>query len=82
MSDEQITQITAMSKLLAVAQDIVADCATDDAKDFDTSAWLQLWITQPHPALGGQKPANFLASPKGVEIVVQLIGVMRSGAYL
>lgn len=71
-----------MIKLLGIAQDIVQDSTAAEAKNFDTVKWLGQWIERPQPALGGGKPADYLDTPTGVEIVAQLLGAMRSGAYL
>ena len=71
-----------MIKLLGIAQDIVQDSTSPEAEGFDTAKWLGQWIERPQPALGGQKPADFLDTPTGVEIVSQLLGAIRSGAYL
>lgn len=71
-----------MIKLLGIAQDIVRDSTSADAKGFDTVKWLGQWIERPQPALGGRKPADYLDTPTGVEIVAQLLGAIHSGAYL
>lgn len=71
-----------MIKLLGIAQDIVEDSTASDARDFDTVKWLGQWIERPQPALGGKRPADYLDTPSGVEMVAQLLGAMRSGAYL
>ena len=71
-----------MIKLLRIAQDIVHDSTAAEASNFDTVKWLGQWIERPQPALGGRKPADYLDTPTGVEIVAQLLGAMRSGAYL
>lgn len=71
-----------MIKLLGIAQDIVEDSTAAEAQDFDTVKWLGQWIERPQPALGGKKPADYLDTPSGVEMVAQLLGAMRSGAYL
>jgi len=71
-----------MIKLLGIAQDIVQDSTATEAKGFDTLKWLGQWIERPQAALGGRKPSEYLDTPTGVEIVAQLLGAMRSGAYL
>jgi putative toxin-antitoxin system antitoxin component (TIGR02293 family) len=71
-----------MIKLLGIAQDIVQDSTAVEARNFDTVKWLGQWIERPQPALGGSKPADYLDTPTGVEIVSKLLGAMRSGAYL
>lgn len=71
-----------MIKLLGIAQDIVDDSTAAEARNFDTVKWLGQWIERPQAALGGRKPADYLDTPTGVEIVTQLLGAIRSGAYL
>lgn len=71
-----------MIKLLGMAQDIVQDSTAAEAKNFDSVKWLGKWIERPQVALGGRKPSEYLDTPTGVEIVAQLLGAMRSGAYL
>lgn len=71
-----------MIKLLGIAQDIIQDSTAPEAKDFDIVKWLGQWIERPQPALGGRKPADYLDTPTGVEIVANLLGAIRSGAYL
>lgn len=74
--------IIGVIKLLGIAQAIVQDSTASEAKNFDTVKWLGQWIERPQPALGGRKPADYLDTPTGVEIVAQLLGAMQSGAYL
>ncbi len=71
-----------MIKLLGVAQGIVADSTAPEAEGFDTVKWLGQWIERPQPALGGRKPADYLDTPTGLQIVTQLLGAIQSGAYL
>jgi putative toxin-antitoxin system antitoxin component (TIGR02293 family) len=71
-----------MAKLLATASNIVANSTAEEAKNFDVGKWLGAWINRPQPALGGQKPAEFLDTPTGAEIVTRLLGAIESGAYL
>lgn len=71
-----------MIKLLGIAQDIVDESTAAEASNFDTVKWLGQWIERPQAALGGRKPADYLDTPTGVEIVAQVLGAIRSGAYL
>lgn len=70
-----------MVKLIAIAEEIVADSTSPEAKDFDAGRWLGQWIERPQPALGGRKPAEFLDTPTGVGMVARLLGSIASGAY-
>jgi putative toxin-antitoxin system antitoxin component (TIGR02293 family) len=71
----------AMARLLAKAQEIVANSRSPEAKDFDAAKWLGQWIERPQPALGGRKPAELIGTPTGVEMVSRLLGAIESGAY-
>jgi putative toxin-antitoxin system antitoxin component (TIGR02293 family) len=70
-----------MMKLLGIARSIVANSTAREARDFDAAEWLGIWIERPQPALGGRKPADFLDTPTGVEVVARLLGSVESGAY-
>jgi len=71
----------ALARLLAIADDMVADSTVPDARNFDTAKWLGQWIGRSQPALGGRKPAELLDTPTGVAMVTKLLGAIRSGAY-
>jgi putative toxin-antitoxin system antitoxin component (TIGR02293 family) len=71
-----------MARLLATAKNIVGNSTAGGAKDFDVGKWLGEWITRPQAALGDKKPAAFLDTPTGAEIVNRLLGAIESGAYL
>lgn len=70
-----------LARLIALAQEIVADSTAPDAKDFDAAKWLGRWLELPQPALGGRKPAELLDTPTGLEVVRRLLGSIASGAY-
>ncbi len=71
----------ALARLLAIAQDMVDDSTSPDAKGFDAAKWLGQWIERPQASLGGRKPAELLDTPTGVSMVIKLLGAIRSGAY-
>lgn len=74
-------QATGFARLLAQAEDIVADSTAPEAASFDTTAWLEHWIQRPQPALGGHKPIELLDSESGVEAVARVLGACASGAF-
>lgn len=71
----------ALTKLVALANEIVAESTDPEAKDFDAAKWLGAWIERPQPALGGRKPADLLDTPTGADVVTRLLGSIASGAY-
>jgi uncharacterized protein (DUF2384 family) len=74
-------QAIGFARLLAQAQEIVADSTAPEAASFDTTAWLEDWIQRPQPALGGRKPIELLDSEEGVEAVARVLGACASGSY-
>lgn len=68
-------------KLLAMAEEIVANSTAAEAKNFDAAKWLGQWIERTQPALGGRKPAELLDTPTGLDVVARLLGSIESGAY-
>ena len=71
-----------MVRLLGQAEAILERSTSPEAKGFDVAKWLGSWIEQPQPALGGRKPADFLDTPTGFEIVSKALGALESGSYL
>lgn len=70
-----------MARLAAMAQDMVKESTHPGAQGFDAVRWLGLWIERPQAALDGQRPADLLDTPTGVDLVARLLGAMQSGAY-
>lgn len=52
-----------------------------DSTSFDGVAWLNLWLQQPVPALGGKCPADYLETDEGLEVLIQLLQRSRDGVY-
>ena len=52
------------------------------AQGFDAARWFHKWIEEPLPALSGRKPAELLDTKEGQQVVADLIGAIRGGAYL
>ena len=71
-----------IAKLLAIAEDIVANSTAEEAKHFDAGQWLGRWIEKPQPALGNRRPAEMLDTPTGISMVSKVLGAIESGAYV
>ena len=65
--------------MIAQVQQIVA--RSGDATGFDAARWLATWLDAPCPALGGQKPTDYLDTHEGIQVVRNLLSQMESGAY-
>ncbi|RQU58762.1 antitoxin Xre-like helix-turn-helix domain-containing protein [Burkholderia cenocepacia] len=75
-------RVLGVSKLIGLVQTIVDESGDPDAtKDFDAAAWLEEWLSQSNPALGGVLPSTYLDTHEGQEILGTLITQMQSGAY-
>jgi putative toxin-antitoxin system antitoxin component (TIGR02293 family) len=70
-----------VAKLIALAQELVANSTAKEASGFDAARWLGQWLDRPQPSLGGRKPAELIDTPTGVEVVARLLGAIESGAY-
>jgi uncharacterized protein (DUF2384 family) len=70
-----------MARLIGIAQAMVEDSTAPEAKGFDSAKWLGQWLECPQPALGGRKPAEFIDTPAGIEVVARILGALESGAY-
>jgi putative toxin-antitoxin system antitoxin component (TIGR02293 family) len=70
-----------MVKLLGIAKGIVDSSTSDQAREFDSAKWLGQWLERPQAALGGEKPADLIDTPTGIDVVARLLGSIASGAY-
>ncbi len=48
---------------------------------FSASAWLSSWLAGPLPALGGERPIEFLDTMEGQELVAKLLRQIQGGVY-
>jgi uncharacterized protein (DUF2384 family) len=58
---------------------IVAESGNPEG--FDASEWISNWLSEPLPALGGEKPINFLDTMEGQDLVSDALARIQSGAY-
>jgi uncharacterized protein (DUF2384 family) len=70
-----------MARLIAKANEMVANSTAPQARNFDAAKWLGKWIDIAQPALGGRKPSELLDTPTGLDVVLKLLGAIESGAY-
>jgi len=56
-------------------------CESGAADGLGASIWLAGWATSPLPALGGERPIEYLDTWEGREIISQLLAQMQSSAY-
>lgn len=82
------------TQVLTVAQsELVLGCAkligqvqvmveqSGDPAGFNAAEWLGEWLERPQPALGGKRPAQYLDTNEGQQLLATLLARAQSGAY-
>ena len=86
-NDETLTQdqgekVLEMVRLIGLTQSIVSEFGDPElARDFDAAKWLGEWLDVPQPSLGMKKPADFLDSATGIQLVEDLLKRIAVGAF-
>ncbi|WP_258869168.1 MbcA/ParS/Xre antitoxin family protein [Burkholderia oklahomensis] len=44
-------------------------------------SWLFDWLHSPVPALGGQRPIDYLRNPEGIDLISRLLASAQTGTY-
>lgn len=60
-------------------QEMVERAGTPEG--FDAGRWVGTWLDTSNPALGGRRPAEYLDTHEGAQILRRLLAQMESGAY-
>lgn len=82
MSPGDSEKIVGMAKLVGQVETMLDQSGDPElAKDFDAPKWLARWIEEPIPALGGKRPADYMDTIEGQEMVSRLLSMMQTGAY-
>ena len=68
-----------VSALASLVQRVVEE--SGDPEGFDALAWTSRWLRRPEPALGGDRPAQYMSTVEGRELIKTLILRMQSCAY-
>lgn len=75
----QSERLAGLKRLIDQVQSMVED--SGDPTGFDAAEWLGRWIEMPLPALGGKKPADYLSTVTGQNLLSNLLNQMQNGAY-
>ncbi|MFL9999237.1 MbcA/ParS/Xre antitoxin family protein [Paraburkholderia sediminicola] len=65
--------------LVTQVQTMVEQSGNPDG--FDAARWVSEWLAKPNPALGGERPVSYLATPDGRACISNLLARSQSGAY-
>ena len=79
MSPSETERALGLARLIGQAEEIVT--RSGDATDFDAPKWIAQWLQQPNPALDGKRPADWMDTAVGRELVSDTLARMESGAY-
>lgn len=79
LTSEQSEPVVSMAKLIGQVQAIVQQSGDPDG--FDAALWFAQWLDQPLPALGNSRPAEYMDTAEGRELLSNLIAHAQSGAY-
>lgn len=79
LSTEQAERVVGLSKLIGQVQTMVVQ--SGDPEGFDAAHWVAQWIERPNAALGGRRPADFMDTVAGQDLVGSVLAKMQSGAY-
>jgi putative toxin-antitoxin system antitoxin component (TIGR02293 family) len=79
LSSDQGERIVGMAKLIGQVQAMVEE--SGDPTGFDAAKWVAEWLDKPVPALDGHRPAEYMKTNEGRELVSRLLAMAQSGAY-
>lgn len=79
LSADESERVIGLAELLGQVEAMVEE--SGDPNGFDANAWLADWLRQPLPALGGEKPIEYLDTMKGQMLISKLLLRMQTGAY-
>ncbi|MGO4505256.1 antitoxin Xre/MbcA/ParS toxin-binding domain-containing protein [Dyella sp. 2YAF14] len=66
-------------KLVTEVEAIVNE--SGDPHGFDAAAWVDNWLHQSVPALGGRTPAQHLETDDGFALLIRLLRQSQAGTY-
>ena len=79
LSAEQSERVIGLERLVGQVEEMVTQ--SGDATGFDAGRWLGEWLQRPLPALAGKKPAEFMDTMAGQNLLSKLLAQSQSGAY-
>lgn len=79
LSNDESSRVIGMGRLVGQVQAMVEE--SGNPENFNAAAWVASWLDRPLPALGGQRPGEFMDTSDGQALVSDLIARMQSGAY-
>lgn len=82
LTPEESAKVVGMAKLIGQVETILAESGDpEEIVDFDAGKWLMDWMERRLPALGGSRPAEYMDTIEGQEMISRILAMMQSGAY-
>lgn len=79
LSAEHSERLIGLERLIGQVEMMLSQSGTGEK--FDANRWVGAWLDQPLPALGGARPAEYMDTIEGQELISGLLSQMQSGAY-
>lgn len=79
LSQDESERLMSMVQIIAHAEKIVQESGEPEA--FDAAKWFAAWVSEPHPALGGPTPGEFMDTAEGRTLVSNLLTQQQASAY-
>ena len=76
---EQSERVIGLQRLIGQVEAMIQE--SRNTATFNAAEWLADWLERPLPALDNEKPAAFIDTMEGIELVSSLLAQAQSGAY-
>jgi putative toxin-antitoxin system antitoxin component (TIGR02293 family) len=80
MSPDQSERVLGLERLIGLVEVMIKASGTQD-ESFNAPVWVANWLDRPCPALGNKRPAEYMSTRMGQELVEGILAQMQSGAY-
>jgi uncharacterized protein (DUF2384 family) len=79
LTPAQGERVIGLSRLVGLIQIVVEE--SSDVVAFDAPCWLGRWLAMPNPSLDGRRPAQFIDTITGQELVGSLLRKFQTAAF-
>jgi putative toxin-antitoxin system antitoxin component (TIGR02293 family) len=79
LSADQSERVIGLERLVGQVGEMVTQSGNPEG--FDAGRWVGEWLQRPLPALAGKRPAEFMDTMAGQDLISKLLAQSQSGAY-
>jgi putative toxin-antitoxin system antitoxin component (TIGR02293 family) len=76
---DQGERVLGLEHLIGQVSVMVSESGSEEG--FDAARWVGQWLEQPIPALGGAKPADYMDTREGQELVSRILVQSQAGVF-